>query len=680
MRLLGVQYYRPPFPDRERWFEDLSDIAAAGFDTVQFWVVWGWVESTPGQYQFEDYDTLINLADQVGLKVVLSTIGEIHPFWLPRVIPDSATVDHLGRTQTSSLRGECNVGLTPGGCIDHPQVMRRMSLFLTAVARHFGGRENLVAIDLWNETRWSVESDGFLCYCDYTVSRFRSWLQERYGSLDGLNAAWRRRYSSWEDVQPGKKPDMPYTDNVAFQEFLVWRCRDHLEKRVQATRQGCPDVFLSAHSADPSPAFSGFAFERALSRGNDFELAPLVDSWGSSHFPIIQAYGDDEFRVRIQCGVGAAWNNEAWISELQGGSGRQGLEVQPPVTASQQQTWLWSALSRGVTSVLFWCWRDEVFGRESSGWGLAGADGRAEERIAAMRTARAALIALDESLQTYEPEPATVGLVFSPRGHLLDWAQSGAEANSSRDSFFGWGLALEAANVPYRVLDADALDGLERLRVLLIPWPLALPASAISRIAAWVRDGGILISESEYGAYDDESFYRAPDLRSAELQLDFLSRGRRPLAGELPLAVTQSSLRLGGSEWLEDLRGPDGSEGNVLDYPLGSGRVVMFGSFPGIAFARGAGQLDAFVDEICGQVDNVLTLRGAQQGVRFTSGRTQTGRLVFAFGEPGQQISLSSSLALAKAKGVLGEAAIEGRHLQLETNDWGIAVADLQYR
>ena len=73
------------------------------------------------------------------------------------------------------------------------------------------------------------------------------------------------------------------------------------------------------------------------------------------------------------------------MSELQGGSARQGFDVRPSVEARPQQRWVWNGYGRGAKAVIFWCWRDEFFGRESSGYGLAGRDGLADERIALMQ-------------------------------------------------------------------------------------------------------------------------------------------------------------------------------------------------------------------------------------------------------------------------------------------------------
>ena len=41
-----------------------------------------------------------------------------------------------------------------------------------------------------------------LCYCSYTLERFREWLQGKYGDLDSLNKTWRTGYGDWSEVEP----------------------------------------------------------------------------------------------------------------------------------------------------------------------------------------------------------------------------------------------------------------------------------------------------------------------------------------------------------------------------------------------------------------------------------------------------------------------------------------------
>ncbi len=93
---LGTQYYRPPFPNSKLWRADLEKMAETGLDVVQLWVCWGWVEPRPGEFRFDDYDELCSLAADAGLGVVLSTIAEIQPFWIPREIPGATMIDSFG--------------------------------------------------------------------------------------------------------------------------------------------------------------------------------------------------------------------------------------------------------------------------------------------------------------------------------------------------------------------------------------------------------------------------------------------------------------------------------------------------------------------------------------------------------------------------------------------------------
>ena len=162
---LGVQYYRAPFPEQKHWEGDLKQIRDSGFDTVQLWVLWAWVESRPGHFDFEDYDRLTALADKNGLKVIISTIAEIHPYWIHRAVPGSEMINHLGHQVISSNRAECNFGMTPGGCTDHPGVWEHMAAFLNVTVARYRGLSVLSGWDAWNELRWNVHSDGRVCFC-----------------------------------------------------------------------------------------------------------------------------------------------------------------------------------------------------------------------------------------------------------------------------------------------------------------------------------------------------------------------------------------------------------------------------------------------------------------------------------------------------------------------------------
>jgi beta-galactosidase len=583
---LSSQYYRPPFPDRRRWADDMRDMRAAGLQAVYLWACWGWIEPQPGRFVYDDYDELIELARQAGLQVVINTIAEIHPFWIHREVPDSAMVDHMGRTVVSSGRRECNVGLTPGGCTDHPGVRDLMGRFLGDIAGRYAGADNLYAWDLWNETRWAVHADGYVCHCPHTLREFRAWLERRHGDLDGLNAAWRRRYCSWEDVHPGKMPERLYTEMMEFQTFLTWRSAEHMAFRHGIVRAADDRHLVVAHAANPATYSGVWESEQAVSRGNDWDFTDLLDGFGASLFPNWFGWSDVEVGPRIESARSGAQDKIYWVGEVQGAGARCGWNaaVTEPVTGRRQQRWVWSTIGRGAKAVSFWCWRDEVFGREASGFGLSGDDGHAEDRLAELRRTGTVLTDNDALLDAYRPDQARIGVVFDPATYRLDWAQDGPEAGQAQPSLIGHLEALERLQLPYDVLEARHRRRLASYRFVVMPWPLIVDPDLATDLLAWVRDGGTLLVEAGLDSYDALGFHRYPEERTFAEGLGIRSVGRRPLGdGRVPFEIDGVAGVLPAATWTEPLRGADGTESTVLVRRLGAGRVVALGTFPGLA-------------------------------------------------------------------------------------------------
>jgi len=680
--MLGVQYYRPPFPERRHWRSDMAQIAASGFDTVQLWACWGWVEPSPGEFRFDDYDELVDLASAAGLRVVISTVGEIQPFWVHRELPGCELVDHMGHPVRSSLRRECNVGLTPGACTDFPQVRERLGLFLYEIGNHYRGQAALSAWDCWNETRWAVQADGYVCYCSATVSAYRSWLESRYGGLEGLNDAWCRRYSSWADVVPGKRPGVPYTDTLEFERFLTERAAKHAAFRAEKLRSADGQHPVFAHCGAPSVYSGGFEFEQAVSRGSDSDLATVLDGYGSSHFPAWQDMSAVELGTRIEAIASAVGTKKAWVSELQGGAACTGFGAWRRVERAEQQRWLWSAYGRGMKGVIVWCWRDEVFGRESSGFGIAGSDGASPERLAGTATTGRLLRRYEELLEGYRPLPPRVGVVFAREGYQLDWAENGRDAEQARGCTVGWLKLFERIQVPYRVVDSAHPSQLDGLEVLVMPWPLIVAHDLSTAVEAWVNAGGTLLAETELGAFNDRGFYVYPEDRRLAGALGLRSRGRRPVGALDRLEVRLSAERLSGrgslpvEGWLEvfdpdcgDVMAMTPAEGAVaVMKTVGSGRVFALGTLVGLGYLRSRDRgLESWVrnvvDVACGP-PRVSVLPGDGELVQWRIGRSGKSWVFFVTAESPvsavrarfNQAILPNNVAI---NDIVGHAAVE---------------------
>jgi len=588
---LGAQYYRPPFPEMPYWEEDLRRMKEAGLNTLQLWVLWGWVEPEPGRFQFDDYDRLMDLAGKTGLRVVLSTIAEIQPLWIHREVAGSEMINHLGQKVVSMARNECHFGLTPGGCTDHPEVWRRMARFLETVVTRYRGAAPLAGWDIWNELRWNVQAGSRVCYCPHTLQAFRAWLEARHGSLEGLNRAWKRRYRCWEEVDPGRRTGTPFTENMAFCHFLTWRACEHGRKRYAIVKALDPDRPATLHGGAPSALYSGGEMEQALNRGNDWFFADTLDGVGTSSFPKWSGIDDADFGIRVEFVKSAARGKRVWLSELQGGRSAIGFSLHPAVDARSQQRWVWNGLACGADTILFWCWRDEVFCPESGGFGLIGEDGFAEERLAAMRVTGRALERHAALLKAYRPARAEVGVLFSPQTFYHHWATEG-KARRGCDALLGYARALVRRSIPYTVVEEEHLDALDGLRILFLPGVTATSPALEASLERFVRTGGTLLCETECGAFTPEGFYRYPADRFTARLTGRVETGRRPPAGATVTARSGAEAHdLAGGGWLTAWGpGPGrvlaaGPAGDLLvEVPVGKGRVILCGSAFGEAY------------------------------------------------------------------------------------------------
>ena len=101
--VVGAQYYRPPNPPSPDWGRDLRMMADAGMNTVKFWACWSWMNPEKGRYDFADLDRLMNMASDVGLKVVLNVILEDAPYWLEETAGEARYVDAEGRAVAAAV-------------------------------------------------------------------------------------------------------------------------------------------------------------------------------------------------------------------------------------------------------------------------------------------------------------------------------------------------------------------------------------------------------------------------------------------------------------------------------------------------------------------------------------------------------------------------------------------------
>ena len=642
---LGVQYYRAPFPEQKYWEKDFARIKDSGLNTVQLWVVWAWVEPNPGQFCFDDYDRLIELAEKNNLGVILSTIAEIHPYWIHREVPGSEMIDHMGQKVISSNRCECHFGLTPGGCFDHPGIWDRMEKFLSEVVTQYRSATCLRGWDAWNELRWNVQADGLVCFCEHTLKAFRRWLDQKYTGLVGLNKAWQRRYVCFDEFLPGKFPDRTYTEMMAFEHFITWRANRHGKARYDLIKSLDPNHIVTVHAGGPSPLTSGSAYDHAINRGNDWFFADDMDGVGCSSFPKWEGMDDADFGMRVEFAKSAARDKAVWLSEVQGGRASIGFNIYQEVDALSQQRWIWNGIACGADTILFWCWRDEVFGRESSGFGLAGDDGLAEERLAAMRGTEALIEKHHNLIANYSPVKPEVGIIFSPQSYYLNWAQEG-NADRSMRAICGYARVLVRKSIPYLIVEEEHLDIISGLKVLFLPRTIVTSKATERALESFLRKGGTLVCESECGAFNPQGLYRYPEDRFTARLSGIHEIGRRNLkAGLVKVVIDGQKLNLSVAQWLTPWQRGQGKvlakneDGDlIIEVPAGKGKMILCGTYLGDAYLQNwTAGFENFIDILISkagckpQIQVLSPIPEKDSFVYIKSGESGERKVVFIF-------------------------------------------------
>jgi beta-galactosidase len=337
-----------------QWRKDIEQIKSLGFNTVRCWIEWTACEKEEGRYDFSALRTILNLAEEAGLRVIVQVYIDSAPDWVGRKYPDSKFVASSGLAVESQA--------SPGFCFDHLQVRKKILQFFSHAARVVKDSPAFLGWDLWSEPHiinWAeiyhLGDPEYIqfCYCHSSLARFRDWLKAKYQTLDNLNQAWYRTFENWEQVEPPRFGTiLTYTDYIDWKNYISDKLAEDLGLKAAAVRGVVPEGLVTSHSAGPGlftrPVWSGTPDDR--------KMAGVVDYYGISIYPkhawtirpwppFYRASGNDFVRSMNLA------NGGFYIGELQAGYGVFGMKLSVPVAGSDLRDWMWSVIACGARAV-----------------------------------------------------------------------------------------------------------------------------------------------------------------------------------------------------------------------------------------------------------------------------------------------------------------------------------------
>jgi beta-galactosidase len=587
---------------REQWRRDLQQIRDLGFNTVRTWIEWASVEPRPGEYNFDNLRLLMELAEEVGLRVFVQMYIDSAPDWVGQQYPHTHFVAQSGQAIPSQA--------APGYCTDHQEIRDLVLRLYTETARVASEYPNLLGWDLWSEPsiiNWAhidyIQNAQF-CFCHATMARFRAWLQRKYGTLDAVNRAWHRNFDSWDAIEPPRfSTILSYTDYIDWKTFIYERLAADLGARYDAVRAGGSNHVITSHAAISSILLSPHLGEGAT---DDFLMAEQVDYYGVSIYP---KHNRPEthwpwWRLMTILDFQRSANrmNRGWyIGEMQAGTGTIALLLSEPVTPADHRIWAWSSIAKGARGINVYAYYPMSSGYESGGYGLINLDGTLTER--AVSTGRIAGIvnANRDLLLASTPVPSKVGIVYNPLAQMVGGTQRRADwPEAHPNSLMGYYRVFAQNNIPVDFVHRNELESgdVSQYSLLIVPYPLMLTQSAADGLRRFVERGGHAVAEARL-AWNDERGHAAPIIPGAGLHEVFGVREKdawmrqqvdlQPVAGSHVLTAGLQGVLHGRlhantvtplHERTEVLATIDGTPAIVAS-SFGAGQTLFIGSYLG---------------------------------------------------------------------------------------------------
>jgi len=600
---------------RQDWHEDMRKIKELGFNSVKCWVDWSTAEPVQDRYDFRHVNQILELAEEVGIKVIIQVYKDSAPDWVGARYPDSQFVANNGDSIPSQA--------SPGYCFDHPGVQRAVLNFYSALARNVSKRSAFYGWDLWSEPHvinWATMHymvNPEFCFCASSSARFRKWLEKKYGTLEALNRAWYRRFASWDEVMPPRfSTILSYSDYLDWRYFIMTKLAEDLKMKAEAVLKEAPRGVVTSHAASPSLVTSPLW---GAGTPDDWMMARVIQYWGTSFYPKHSAPVGQEVvargaRLDFTRSACYRYSDGFYIGELQTGFGTVGLRVSPPVTSTDLTHWTWSALSRGAKGINFYAFYPMSSGYESGGFGLIHLDGRLTERSKVVGNIGKIVARNADLFLKSRPPRSQVAVVYNPLTYMVGGPRRipppGAQdeyGGVERDSWMGIYRALYSTNIPVDYVHSDDIgeNGITGYKLLYVPYPIMMSERTARTIARFIEEGGHVVMEAR-GAWNDERGWATATIPGFGLDRIFGARETSVTPAqktELVVAAKDASLPLltvgaaiSGSMYQEALetlgaaarvvaKFRDGSPAMIAS-SHGRGKTLYVGSYLSLAFER----------------------------------------------------------------------------------------------
>lgn len=359
---------------------------------------WAKIEPSEGQYDWKWLDQAIAIYQSYNLDVVLGTPTATPPAWLIGKNPEILPVDENGLVKRFGSRRH----------YDHASETYRKECarIVEQMARRYGDHPAVIG---WQTDNELGHEGTAMSYGGASAERFPLWLEQKYQSLDTLNAAWgcafwSQTYTDWQQIRP---PNLTAVRQANPSHMLDYKrfCSAMIEEfqalQIAILRRLSPKAFITHNFV----IFSAESDLYRLAKDLDFVawdsypigMLEFFATWESEEtktkyartgHPDLVSFNHDLYR-------GLKNGKDFWVMEQQCGHANW-AQYNPLPAQGAVKLWTAQAWAHGASSVVYFRWRACHMAQEIMHSGLLRQDGSQDRGYADVQDINAADFPLSE--------------------------------------------------------------------------------------------------------------------------------------------------------------------------------------------------------------------------------------------------------------------------------------------
>lgn len=482
----GADYYPEQWPEAQ-WKGDARLMADAGFNAVRVGeFAWSRMETADGVFNWGWLDRVLDILHKHGVGVVLCTPTASAPLWTVEACPGLLYVNYNRDQRPTGGRRQY--------CYNNDAYRFYTERIASALAERYSAHPALIGWEIDNE--FAQEFTGRCC-CSVCERKFRSWLRNKYGQVDALNAAWgtvfwSQEFSRWDQITAPRDSVLP--QDPVTQTYLRQNPSWLLDYERFCSDSICDFQNLQAagirkYSQKPiCHNCTGFAVNFV----DYWKLNRNLDRGGLDCYPsVVQEDPISSSRDLSQARNMAP--GPSWIMEMSSGGGPDTWSKAGKAQAPDGSLKLmaWHTYVNGAELALYFQWRIFPRGTEQLESAILDLDGVPRRKYREIASAGKEL-QQHASLITDTTLSAKIGLVWSYDDH---WAL-GIKPTSANSSYSSQHLGLYrslydlGAGVDVISYDHD----LTAYTMLVLQSPILMNPGIAEKLKAYVAAGGVLVT------------------------------------------------------------------------------------------------------------------------------------------------------------------------------------------